>query len=263
MRVLFQGGTMKRSMHLLLILLVLPSLLNGLSRYDKNFIEQHLLPTTHPLTPILNYALSNATDLTSALEEAGFEFLKKKNQIVAYHPIHQNWLIKALPTDKTFKTDGLNLRRVYTAEEMRELLVKYKIEDIVIPTKYLYHIPNTKSSLSDRHYIVIAERLDLIDKEEALQKIKKLPQETIDHIYLLIKKVGIYDARVLNENITMTENGQVAFIDTEPRWHFYNTPKFFQKIVKKFLGKRGRNKFHAEVARSMPLVISSLTGRVY
>ena len=222
-----------------------------LPRRDQALTQQHALPAGNLKTK-LDKAFSGSKDIVAALTSLQAHFIKKNHQIVAMLPEEPNFIIKALPSDKSYKmnifSDRLNASRVIVADEIRSLIADQKLNNIVVPQKWLYHLPGKPETLNDRNYIVIVEKLDLLDGDANLQALKNLTAVQIKEIYAVIRGVGLYDAR--SNNIIITKRGKVAFIDTEPRWA-YNVP-FFKRALKKFLGERGAQKFNHETGRSFP-----------
>lgn len=244
---------MKNNNNLILIKFLILTLFSAnsilaISTKDLDFIASHSLPQG-PIKNKLDNIFAKTSNITKALEAAKFKFLKKDNQIVAEHPDLAGFLIKALP-EKTFKitilSNNLNLRRVEIADRITKTIKKHNLSKVMVPKKYLYHIPNTKNDLNDRNYIVVVEKLDLIDAQENQKAMKNLTYQQREEILLVIEKVGLFDTR--SNNIVFTKQGVIAFVDTEPRWDFNKIP-FLSKIFRNYLGRKGAQRFYHDITR--------------
>lgn len=221
----------------------------ALSKEDKNLIQKHSIKNIK-VKEFLDEVFKSTSNIHEALKAAQFTFLKEENQIVAEHPMLEGLLIKALP-DATFKNSilahDLNLRRVEMAEAIRNVIRKDNLKYVIVPNKYIYHIPGTKMELNDKNFIVLSEKLNLINVEENRKLMRNLTYEQKEEVFKVIEKVGLFDARCTN--IVITRNGKIAFIDTEPRWNF-KIP-LLSGLIRKIASRKGARRFYHDITRDI------------
>jgi len=128
------------------------------------------------------------------------------DNIVAEHKDIPGWLMKGPKRD--FRDRGRNLKRVEYGHFMRK--VARGFPDFVVPQEYLYHYPDATYNLNNANYCVISEKLSL-DKRH----LGTLKPTQIQNIQRFMHKVGFWDANI-KDNIRITTDGKIAFIDTEP-----------------------------------------------
>lgn len=211
--------TNKCSMHAAIYTLSLTLCMSALhAGSEADFIARHTLPQG-PLKVLLDNAFESTRKPEVAFGEEEFTFLIKAESLVLFANQAPNFLIKYLPLQSRRATRFYNKRnidRVTVAEHMRELIVKNNLHHVVVPHKWLYHIPGTKNDLCDTNYVVVAERLELLSQQECKPLWLCLSKEAEDEMRLIIKETGFDDVRLAN--LFFTPEGKVAFIDTEPGW---------------------------------------------
>lgn len=190
------------------------NLLGKLSKKEKAFIEKYSIPDSK-IKEILDATFSRITDPAKALLNSNFEILKNSHfRIIATHPDANEFVIKAKDSSENkllrFLWPNTNIRRIEIAENIRKYIKKNKLEKyLVVPQKWIYHIPNTKEDLNDYNYIVIAQKLELTPKG-----LNFFTQEQQNIIFDLIENQGLFDPNC--GNIFLLTDGRIGFIDTEP-----------------------------------------------
>ncbi len=176
-----------------------------------------------------------------ALEEAGCRFLKDDFRVIAIHPDFPDWIIKAVPPSHSHSVfaRAINVGRVRGAQQIAQVIERYNLQHIIVPQKFLYHLPGTPYKLTDENFLVVAQRLDLVDEELMPRMWDILNVEQEDELAKVIKKVGYFD--VSEDNICFTTDGKIAFIDTEPHREgsAIETLFFVGKLRKKIVAKYG------------------------
>ena len=175
------------------------------------------------------------------LIDAGCHFLKDDFRVIAIHPDHPEWIIKAVPPQHSHRVfaKAINVGRVRSAQHIAQVIEKYHLRHIIVPQKYLYHLPGTPYKLTDHNYLVVAQKLDLVDDKLVPLMWDLLNVEQEDELAKVIKKVGYFD--VSEDNICFTTDGKIAFIDTEPHRESsaIETLFFVGKLRKKLVAKYG------------------------
>lgn len=227
-----------------------PYLDAGLSKKERAFVTHHALPDNHPMKAKLDAVFSSEKEPEAALRKGGFIFLRNGDQIIAQHPDVPGYLIKAISADSrklSLLSNQWNLKRVKIAQELRSIIKERNYHNFVAPQKYLYHIPGTSNTLYDLYYVVVVEKFDLIDADESKKRLQNLTPAQTEALFSLIEKSGLSDVHF--DNIIFTKQGQIAFIDTEPRRQFSDIP-LIGGWLKRFRGKRGVKKFYSRLHRT-------------
>lgn len=194
--------------------------LSALSSKQQAFIKQYNLPagpirkkaeeifSKPELVNLFAKSQSKASRpiLEQTLKRAGFSLFKTWGNIVIEHPDLPGWIIKG---GSRFSDNTNNIRRISQAEAICSYVQKYELNDIVVPQKYLFHLPGRDADLINNNYLIFCEKLDLSKKS-----LGHLTRDQIKQVCKIIGKIGMCDGQA--ENIRLLKNGKVAFIDTEP-----------------------------------------------
>ena len=206
---------------------------------DAEFIEKHQLPDGQ-LKAELDAIFAHTRNPKKAFKHSDFVYLKKDHTHVMMHPQVPGLLIKYMPagTKKVgLFTTRRNIGRIIVAKQIADLIEEQSLQNITVPQKWLYHIPGRRDDLDDNNYLVVAEKLDILDEETNALQWRGINTDQEAEIRLVIKETGFHD--VLPENICFTADGQLAFIDTDPRWTPMLRNGVFRSIRKKLLGGKG------------------------
>ena len=113
------------------------------------------------------------------------------------------------------------LRRIEGARLLRRFIDEHSFTRVTSPKKWLYQLP---SDFPER-YLLVAERLDLRSKEKSESRYDRIDKEQLGELATIL-----YYFRGLNStlsNLPYTEDGKIAFIDTE-RWD--HDKDFLEKV---------------------------------
>jgi len=150
-----------------------------------------------------------------SFEDAGFDLVEHSpNKVLSGSTkAMPGYMFKKYDDDKPGKKQLRNyLRRIEGARLLRQFIADRGYSRVVTPKKWLYELPSTFPA----RYLVIAEKLDLISRDATERAYDK-----IDKTQLAELATVLYYFRGLNStaaNLPYTEDGRIAFIDTE-RWH--------------------------------------------
>ncbi len=160
---------------------------------------------TYGLAP----ALKSKTSVTTKnkFRDAGFKFLKSVR--ITENPKLPGFVLKFGRPNRLHQ----HVSRVWIAEAMREVIQKHDLKKIVIPEKFLYHIPGQPEDLHDDNYAVLSEKIECGLDRHNRTAIRQLPIETVREILTIIEETYFNDASP--SNIRVLGNGSVAIIDTE------------------------------------------------
>ena len=190
------------------------------SSQDQAFIAEYTVPDKE-FTKRLDVLFQYSSKPQYVFTADKVNFLKATEySLVVQLPGFPQWIVKFLPQKYTKKvglfTSQRNIGRIKVAENMKSCIQAHNLEEIILPNKYLYHIPGRSKKLDDKNYLVIAQAMDLVDDETNRACWRNLTAKQEEEIKTIIKTVGYHD--ILLENIYFTPEGKIVFIDTEPRY---------------------------------------------
>lgn len=129
------------------------------------------------------------------------------------HKHARGYLFKKYNNDKPGKKQLRNyMHRVEGSRLIRAFITEHGFTRVIAPRKWLYELP---SSFPER-YLVVAEKADLVSRSATEKAYSRIGKEQMHELANIL-----YHFRGLNStaaNLPYTEDGRIAFIDTE-RWH--------------------------------------------
>lgn len=150
--------------------------------------------------------------------------------IVAHHPEKimcgrhkrvKGYVFKKF-NDRFPKSQLVNyLRRIEGARLLRRFIDERGFTRVTVPRKWLYKLPDD----FPERYLLVAERLDLRSKEKSEGRYARIDKAQLRELATIL-----YYFRGLNStlsNLPYTENGKIAFVDTE-RWD--HDKEYLEKI---------------------------------
>ena len=181
---------------------------------------QHEFAETAESLPIVSQLGELFTDhkmfnSMTSFENAGFKLIAHSPHKImsGSHKRTKGYLFKKYNNDKPGKKQLKNyMRRIEGARLLRTFIAERGFQHVVAPRKWLYELPE---SFQER-YLIVADKLDLMSDDATLRKYNRIREEQMGELATVL-----YYFRGLNswtKNLPFTEDGQIAFIDTE-RWH--------------------------------------------
>jgi hypothetical protein len=146
---------------------------------------------------------------------AGFDLVDhSENKIMSgSHKRAKGYLFKKYNNDKPGKKQQRNyMHRIEGSRLIRTFIAEHGFSRVVAPRKWLYELP---PSFPER-YLVVAEKVDLVSRSDTERNYDRISKEQLHELANIL-----YHFRGLNStaaNLPFTEDGKIAFIDTE-RWH--------------------------------------------
>ena len=194
--------------------------------YEKNInnnLTPYLLPQEHRLKPILNrlFADSGVLKDQTLLNDAGFTtlcFRDRNNFCVASHPEIKGYLLKFYINrdeiqDRKSITKKL-LQRCISADHVRQLINKYKLQYFRVPKKWLYELPSTLLEESNKAYILVVQDMKIVNEKMTRQFWKnKAKADHLRELHILLSH-GLPSCAIC-KNIPYTKKRKFACIDTE------------------------------------------------
>ena len=194
----------------------------------------------------LSYDPEKIEENNEILTQRGFKLLSSKpilgsgvpQKIPFYSVIEHDqldgWIIKSgatrVPKDQVlmgpmndknemaFFTEEESILRIEMAKRIAKVAKESSIE-VVLPKKKLVAYANMDGvTEANRKYCVVCEKINILSVEETVQTIKNMnaeaQKEVARKIATIVQKAGLVDASF--DNIRLTPEGKLAFIDTEP-----------------------------------------------
>ena len=222
----------------------LPAQLGAAKRLTGEALEKHFAPFVMPEsdTKKLSDEVFASKKLCDTLfGPIEYKHLRKTKEILANngnlkledygrkvvsHPRLPNLIIKC-GRERNDREKYDNISRVPEAKKMRDWLRDHSIEDIVVPHKWLYHLPGHPEDFCDGNYLVFAERLPLLKGKENTRLLHDLPFER--ESVLLDYLIEMRYPDMSDHNIFFLEDKQtIAIVDTE-EWHWARDPNWCAK----------------------------------
>lgn len=158
-------------------------------------------------------------DSRSRWRRAGFTVAGKgaaSDVMVASHPSARGYLFKKYNTRISPGKQLQNYRcRIEGAQKLRELITTQQLAQIIVPGKYLHTLPPEFNHKDAPSYVLVVERLTLLDSSRSKQLYRQIDVETLRQLCAVIRVFRGLGSGV--RNVPFTDMGQIAFIDTE-RW---------------------------------------------
>lgn len=217
---------------------------SSISEQVWNDVEPYLLPEDHPIKLELDSIFSvNCIANGVELYKAGFRCYNHSNPkkvTVGKHPKLKGYIVKLFLDNQPVDIEWPHwIKRIEGARLIGKMIEeKAYTASFKVPRKWIYCIPCKNETPSGRHFILIAEDMEIVSIAENLSQWKN--QATYEEIYMfwdLLATCGLFDS-VYIDNISYCKDGMYAFVDTE---HYLHWPVDYKKF-NKFL-KKGRLKY--------------------
>ncbi|HBS48016.1 TPA: hypothetical protein DEO28_02610 [Candidatus Dependentiae bacterium] len=215
-----------------------------LSKADKIFAQKELLMELTSKAKEFSNSNLNFSPKNSLLKEEllKLKIIKTKNvhdhiQIICRHSDLPGFILKmALSTSTNASANNRNISRVVGVNLISDYIKRKNFKHVMVPKKYLYHLPTHSEDLNDDNYVVFAEELQILSDGESETLFSQIDRHALKELKEIIKKFGYKDFSF--DNIRITSNGgKITIIDTEQFKGFdtsdttkWNNSPFLQKI---------------------------------
>lgn len=137
--------------------------------------------------------------------------------MVASHPSARGYLFKKYNAKISPEEQLKNYRcRINGAQKLQEFITSERLTRIVVPGKYLYELPPEFCYKDEPSYVLIVERLILLDSSRSKQLYGHIDVETLQELCTVLRVFSGLGSGV--RNVPFTDREQIAFVDTE-RWN--------------------------------------------
>ena len=182
-------------------------------------VQRELDATTATL-PILSLMTDLFTDPKmfrsfDRFSSAGFSLVDHapNKMMTGSHRRARGYVFKKFNDDRSGSDQLRNyMHRIEGARLIRDFIADRGFSRVVAPRKWLYELP---PAFPER-YLVVAEEIDLVSKIDTARRYDRIGKDQTRELATML-----YYFRGLNStmsNLPYTEDGKIAFIDTE-RWH--------------------------------------------
>ena len=149
--------------------------------------------------------------------DAGFQVVARSHDskiMVASHASVEGFLFKKYTSDVSLKEQHANyVRRIKGARELRSFLDAQRFRRVTVPQKWLYELPHAFCSRGRHSYVLVVERLDILDEEGTKQAYHRIDDVLLRELSAVVFKFKGLDSNA--KNLPFTKDGRVAFVDTE------------------------------------------------
>lgn len=182
--------------------------------------------------------------------DAGFNIVRSSESkiMVASHESARGYLFKKYCDDISSDDQNENyLRRLDGIARLRRLIDDHQLQRIVAPQKWLHELPSEFSRKKRKSHVLIVERLPILDKEDTERAYRDIDKNTLGELCVVLHRFRGLDSNA--KNVPFTEDGKIAFVDTE-HWDRHSKKKYKQrkrlKYIREYLSD-DRRKFAEKV----------------
>lgn len=160
-------------------------------------------------------------DSRSAFRAAGFDVFERSSDntiMVGNHKSAPGYLFKKYSNALSLKDQLKNYeQRIKGARRLMELVDDHHFKRIAVPRKWLYELPRAFSVRKRLSYVLVVERLPILD--DSVRTYERIDKDTLRELCTVVFAFPGLDSNT--GNVPMTDDGRVAFIDTE-HWDRYS-----------------------------------------
>jgi len=164
---------------------------------------------------IVNYSRSNYVFVCPAAPQYMIKISGPVNRLV-------NMIVADNKRPTTIEDDEIKaLKRVTTYQTISSLPTYYfylrfrstmPSKYVYIPQTYLLKLPGASDIIADVNYIIVQERVALIEKPEAEKRITQLNDEQMKELIAVIASCGLWD---IKNKIHIAQDGRLVIVDLE------------------------------------------------
>ena len=170
-----------------------------------------------PILPLLADLFTDSKMFRSFdhFSSAGFSLVDHAphKMMTGAHKRARGYLFKKYDNDRPGKEQLRNyMHRIEGSRLIRTFIAEHGFFRVMAPKKWLYELP----SKFPARYLLVAEKVDLVSRYDTEAAYDRIGKEQMQELATIL-----YYFRGLNStaaNLPFTEDGKIAFIDTE-RWH--------------------------------------------
>ena len=178
---------------------------------DARLLKKYKIP--HELEEQLNDAAEHDEAFKQEISKEYFVCKCPKDLLCYIKGSNRNW-----------KNERTNISRIENLENLETAKNENAPDDVVLPTKFLWHQKNRALKLNDFNYFVVSEELEPIEKDVDRRSLEGIDDKQLDNFCWFLRNSGYYD----------NHSGNVFFT------YDYSGKKFWEKNFKKKLNAKKR-----------------------
>lgn len=167
-------------------------------------------------------------DSRSDFRAAGFDVFERSKEekiMVATHKAAPEYVFKKYSKDRPLEEQLEKYeQRIEGARRVKALIDARQLQHVVVPQKALIELPKEFGSRRESSYIVIAERLELVDNDKSKRAYGHIDKDVLKDLCTVLYVFPGLDSVV--DNLPFTKDGKIALIDTE---HWERRQKRWEK----------------------------------
>jgi len=175
-----------------------------------------------------------------SLRAAGFEVLERSSGgkiMVGWHPAAPGVLFKKYGDDCPREEQAANYaRRVEGARRLRGLVEERGLLRVVVPQKRIWELPRSFSRGSRCAQVLVVERLEVLGAVESARRYAHIDEGLLEELCVVVHAFRGLDSNC--RNVPLTEDGRVAFVDTE-HWDRHRRRSGYLHRIREHLSRSG------------------------
>lgn len=148
--------------------------------------------------------------------DEGFQIVRAwgDKMMVASHDKAKGFLFKKYNNNISLREQRERFeRRLRGADTLRSIIAKHRLEDLVVPRKWLRELPDKFSSSREKALILIVEKLPILAPEQSEREHLNVDRDVLRELCTIFFYCKSLDFTA--KNAPFLKDGRVGFIDTE------------------------------------------------
>jgi hypothetical protein len=150
---------------------------------------------------------------------AGFDVFDRSHEnkiMVARHPMLEGLLVKKYSDSAPAEEQLANYQaRVLGANLLQAFVRDHGLTRIVVPDKQIIELPPVFIRADQRSHVLVVQRLDILSPDDSIAAYRRVDPMALRELCFVLFHFRGLDSIV--DNVPLTSDGRIAFIDTE-KW---------------------------------------------
>lgn len=136
------------------------------------------------------------TNLLRELSEKYALTIYQSNAFVMSSPLWDDFVVKIakhrwIDNNEMVAFPYQLISRIFYNKKIRDFIAREKFNYVMVPRKYLYHIPGTPDELNDDNYLVIEEKIEQISDQATSTELRKIMNPDVIKVLEELKKLWL------------------------------------------------------------------------
>ena len=187
---------------------------------SANIEKQYLLPEDHPAKASLDtiFSFDDVLESLDTLKVAGFiaPELRPKQLVIGVHPCLKGYLLKLYLNENPIDEDAQWLKRIDGAQLIQSAITRLGYQSMMsVPKKWIYIIPDKKMMGKKKRSLLVVEDMHLVSSDDnAYFYQNQVTCKQLEALVRIFIECRLVDSLII-DNVPLTKNGKISFIDTE------------------------------------------------